>query len=88
MEGASSSATPQADPGLAAPVTPTDDRVVDVVDSPRHGHGAATRIHGPDDDGGDASKRAKAEANKKEKVDALMLEQQEMNRAVKFGSEE
>ena len=71
-------------PSLAAPKTPMDDQHV-VPPSPRQAF--TTQSHGPDS-GDDVSKRARVETAKKQKVNALMAEQQQMIRVVKFGSEE
>ena len=85
VQTSSSSSARPTDPGLAAPVTPTDDVIFKGPDSPRHT--PTTRTHGPDDDG-DGHKRARVEDHKKQKINALRLDQEHMVRVVKFGDAE
>ena len=85
VQTSSSSSARPTDPGLAAPVTPTDDVIFKGPDSPRHT--PTTRTHGPDDDG-DEHKRARVEDHKKQKINALRLDQEHMVRVVKFGDAE
>ena len=85
MPSSSASAPLQApmDPGAMAPVTPQD-FPVSVGDSPRHS--ATTRSHGPEGDELE-TKRAKVEASKKQRINALSAEHASMIRTISFGDE-
>ena len=75
----------QVDSGLSVPVTPPMTSA-NVPPTPRHAHD--TRAHGPDDDDDHEAKRARVEAQTKQKISRMMEFNESMIRTVKIGTDE